>query len=401
MNAKNILIICLTLVLICGWYLTAAGEEAKPLQRVAVFPFESTTDQELAGKITTMIRSKIAKKKMFSQFDPYSFEDLLAVCPIKVKASSSADDVAKAAKDYLLSQYAIWGSVEIPEQGRYVLTICWLEIPKEGPAEKREKVYDTSAIPDPEDAPGQRNVIDPKYKLAGSVKDFVDEFHKITNVEPDFEALYARNWKKAPNLINDGTFDDSPNFPPTWQKMYNVIAFDPEPMINIVKDPDRPGNCIKFELNEYVAANNGLLCYSNWVDIEENATYRASYDVKSLGPTVKIFVKCYDEIGGQWREIYRKPKNCYFADSAWHTYTVTFSPWHHKYSPKRARIMLYAYWPKGTVYYDNIVLKKVKEPAKSIRVEKMDVGKDAIFYRDVSDEKLKDTEEDYESYKKD
>ena len=412
-DMKHITLICIVIFfLLLPLAVLSAGEEAKKTggqkaaPTLAVFAFQSKFDDNKFGdKITYMVRSKIRKKKLFMQLDDYSFADLLAVCPIEVGPDTPVDEVATAAKEYLFSEYVIWGKVDSAGGGHYLLTVYWMHVPKEGEPQKKEKVYDTREAPPPEDP--VMDAQDPKFYLASSVQDFVNEFHKITNVEPDYEKLYARNWKTAKNLVKDSSFDKSLSFPSTWLKMLDVIAFDPGPMINVVKDPDpeREGNCIKFELNEYVAANNGLLCYSNWFDIEEYATYRASYDVKSLAPTVKIFVKCYDKIGGQWREIYRKPYNCRPKKDedgnpiqGWQTYVATFTPWHHKYSPKRARVMLYAYWPKGTVYYDNIILKKVRDVDKSLQKAKMDKGKDVIFYRDVDDEKLK--EKDYESYKK-
>jgi hypothetical protein len=405
---KNIIIIAILVfsLLLSMEALLAAQEKAaqKANPTVAVFDFESRFDDNNFGdKITYMVRAKIRKKKMFSLFDDYSFADLLAACPIKVGPDTPAEEVAKAARDYFLSEYAIWGKIESAGGGHYVLTIDWLHVPKEGSPEKKVKVYDTREVPPPEDPVADAQ--DPKFYLPTLVQDFVNEFHQITDVEPDFEALYAKNWKTAKNLIDDGSFDKSLSLPSTWMKMHDVIAFDPGPMINVVKDPYREGNCIEFELNEFVAANNGLLCYSNWFDIEEYATYRASYDVRSLGPTVKIFVKCYDYIQGQWREIYRKPYNCRprtdgegNAIPGWHNYMVTFTPWHHKYTPKRARVMLYAYWPKGTVYYDNIILKKVRDVDTGLRGTKMITGKDVIFYREVDDEKLE--EDEYEGYKK-
>jgi hypothetical protein len=35
--------------------------------------------------------------------------------------------------------------------------------------------------------------------------------------------------------------------------------------------------------------------------------------------------------------------------------------------PKRCRIGLYAYWPKGVVYWDDVVFKKIADPPKDLK----------------------------------
>ncbi|MEO8498294.1 MAG: hypothetical protein ABI614_24795, partial [Planctomycetota bacterium] len=42
-----------------------------------------------------------------------------------------------------------------------------------------------------------------------------------------------------------------------------------------------------------------------------------------------------------------------------------FTPQHTQFSPKWGRVMLYAYYPAGTVDWDDVIVKQIKSPPKN------------------------------------
>ena len=90
----------------------------------------------------------------------------------------------------------------------------------------------------------------------------------------------------------------------------------------------------------------------------------------------------------QWREVYRSQQNLMpkTADpydpletslqdapaarrrtsgaiaAAWHVHTEQFTPRHTHFTPRRGRVMLYAYGSAGIVDWDDVVVKQIAPP---------------------------------------
>jgi len=128
-----------------------------------------------------------------------------------------------------------------------------------------------------------------------------------------------------------------------------------------------------------IAATSGVLYYSDYFPVEKGATYRFSCRYRTSGSAVKVFIKCYDEfrdsrIGPnrkivRKREVYRSQQNLKGSSGKWHTHTEDFTPKHPRFTPRWGRVMLYGYWPAGTVEWDEVVVKQIKpapgQPAAS------------------------------------
>ena len=164
-------------------------------------------------------------------------------------------------------------------------------------------------------------------------------------------------------------------------------------LVRWVADPDRPNNkIIRFTLDRDVAENEGVMYYSDFFPVEEGAKYRFQCRWRTDGPDAKVFVKCYEEIGtpyrnpsggadagsspgkklgkndyisdtGQRREVYRSQQNLKGPGGAWHMHTEDFTPKAPRYSPKRGRVMLYAYCHPGVAEFDDVVVKQIVAPS--------------------------------------
>ena len=69
------------------------------------------------------------------------------------------------------------------------------------------------------------------------------------------------------------------------------------------------------------------------------------------------------------REVYRSQQNLAGSPGVWNVQTEDFTPQHTQYTPRWGRVMLYAYWPAGTVEWDDVVVKQVapRRPARARR----------------------------------
>ena len=131
---------------------------------------------------------------------------------------------------------------------------------------------------------------------------------------------------------------------------------------------------IRFSFPEDVAGTTGVLYYSDFFPVEEGATYRFQCRWRTTGSAAKVFIKCYDEMpskyskstdgspGVQRREVYRSQQNLKGQPGTWNVHTEDFTPKHTQYTPRWGRIMLYVYWPAGTVEWDDVVVKQVVQP---------------------------------------
>ncbi|MFO0908008.1 MAG: hypothetical protein U0794_06565 [Isosphaeraceae bacterium] len=133
---------------------------------------------------------------------------------------------------------------------------------------------------------------------------------------------------------------------------------------------------LHFEIPEDVAASTGVLHYSDYFPVVAGGTYRFHCRFRTSGSAVKVFVKAYDALPGKFapdggeiadvarREVYRSQQNLVGKPGQWTEHTEDFTPKHSKFKPKWARVMLYGYWPKGTVDWDDVSVLPVSSAAR-------------------------------------
>jgi hypothetical protein len=181
-------------------------------------------------------------------------------------------------------------------------------------------------------------------------------------------------WEKAPNLVK-GDFEQGRGAPSGWDPLPHDVAW--------VRENGKAKNrIIRFTMNEDVAGTTGVLYYSDFFPVEEGATYRFQCRWRTTGSAAKVFIKCYDELptefrtrseedpgGTEKREVYRNQQNLQGASGVWNVQVEDFTPAHTQLTPRWGRVMLYAYWPAGTVEWDDVVVKQVA-PAPARRGEK-------------------------------
>jgi len=316
-----------------------------------------TSDEKgLGEQVRFMLRAK-ARRLGAVVFDPSSVAEALA--GETVTPATPTDRLAQLARDRFGADIAVVGHVagagpyEVrlrvvypgrPTDARLVEKTLACTYHQVIPLEVAKAVYEVLGIPIPPD---------PWRDLRG---------------DPDIQ----RRWHDGPNLVANPGFEqataagDGPasrrgRGPASWQPVETEMAW--------VDNPDGPGKVLLYRMSAATAGAYGLDFYSDWIPIEPGAVYRFSCRYKTLGPTVKIFLKGYrpfeaqDGQPPQRRETYRRQVHPSGGPGEWHAVEADFVPsaTRPEHTPTFLRVDLYAYWPAGAVYWDDVVLKKVRD----------------------------------------
>jgi len=345
---------------------TSHGDVAsKPI--LVVLDFESAFDKgELGRFVAANFRAKITRYKLFQTIEDMDRENFERHARFVPRFDMPVKDALDFAVNTLKADQVMWGKVEQAEgeQLRITTRVATAEL---GP----EKLQYENSILVPNKYALQVGVFKQLGELTGR------DDPRYAALPPDAE----ERWKKAPNLLRGEGFETGKDHPDGWE------PFGVDWQMNEVhweKNPDGDGKCIVFRMSEAVAGLEGDYYFSDFFDIEPGATYRIAYRVKTLAPTCKIFVKYYDwlhtpsEPQGQWREVGRTQINCRTEKGKWVAEQRECHPQvyvtraQRTYRPKKCRVGLYAYWPAGVVYWDDVVFKKIADAPGDVKP--IDVG---------------------------
>jgi len=332
----------------------AAEAESKTAEGVAFLVLPIASDEEgLGEQVHLMLRNK-AKRLGAVVYDPSSVAEGLGSQTIGVDTPPAK--LAALGRERFQADVAITGCVK----GKGPYQVRLLAVYTDDP--RHPRVFDkTYACPYHQIVP---------LEMAKAVYDILGlqqptDPLRMLREDPEIE----RRWRTGPNLVKNPGFeqpDPSGKGPADWQP--------PEDQMSWVPNPDGPGKVIKYDMNAETAGGYGLDFYSDWIPIDPHATYRFSCRYKTLGPTPKIFLKGYhpfeamDGYPAQRRETYRRQVHPKGDKGQWNTVEADFIPEsiNPDQPPTFLKVDLYAYWPAGVIFWDDIVLKKVRDapPAK-------------------------------------
>jgi hypothetical protein len=370
---------------------TSLAQAADAPKKVVIpFDFVSKFDDGRYGQMLgDMIWKKLSREGRFTI--PESMLEVRDYCESHKLAplpEMDLDKMKKIVRDDFDAQIGIWGSVErVPgtEGERYDLVIKCVDFS----AQPRPKViFETSAR--------TKSVSEIPHVY---VKQMLDALYGRKPGSPPAPDLAAEeNWKKNPNLVIGDFEQGADGVPKGWDRRCGQQREPLGTLVRWLTDPDRSDNkIVRFTLDKNVAENEGVMYYSDYFPVEEGAKYRFQCRWRTDGPDVKVFVKCYDEIGspyrgsgegpaaasgggrpkkgdyisdtGQRREVYRSQQNLKGPQNVWNTHTEDFTPRHTKYTPRWGRVMLYAYLRPGTVDFDDVVVKQIVAPSAGDRTK--------------------------------
>jgi hypothetical protein len=361
-----------------------------PPKVVIPFDFQSKWDNGRYGEMVgDMIWKKLSKEKRVVTAEAMQdVRDLCASKSLKFTPETPVDKVKEVIRKDFDAQVGIWGSIERApgtDGEIYDLVIKCVDFSGGEP----KVIYEKSA---------RTNSVSEVPHLY--VKEMID---KLCNRQPGApsapDPAAEERWRTGPNLVAGGDFEKGRNgVPDGWEPRGGHYR---EPLGNMVKwipEASNPSNrVIRLTVPRAVAENETLMYYSKEFPIHDGATYRFQCRWRSNAPTVKVFIKCYDEMeteysresgavkgdpsdpsssqnapaGKQRRECYRSQQNLKGPNNAWNVQTQDFTPKHTKYSPKYGRVMLLIYLAEGVVEFDDVVIKEIiPAPSQNLAKEK-------------------------------
>jgi len=171
------------------------------------------------------------------------------------------------------------------------------------------------------------------------------------------------------NLIGNGDFSQELatwkiSFPEESETVYERN----HEWVDVVSNPEGEGSVLQFLLSRSTAASEGVKAVSPLIEIEAGTEYEFGADILSRGPSAKIILEGYvedtartargaDQIPG-YRRIYRAlihPKEV--SGKEWTSHSRVISP-PARYQPTHLLLKVFAYWPEGEIYFNNVFLWK-------------------------------------------
>jgi hypothetical protein len=108
-----------------------------------------------------------------------------------------------------------------------------------------------------------------------------------------------------------------------------------------------------------VAETYGLSLYSDPVPVEPGKNYRITFDYMSdKGTSGFILLRGYADVNGQKKRVYEKKIEC-GGQGAWKTFTDIAHPARSPQPLAEFKIMLFAYYPAGVAWYDNVKVEPI------------------------------------------
>ena len=108
-----------------------------------------------------------------------------------------------------------------------------------------------------------------------------------------------------------------------------------------------------------IAETYGLSFYSDAVPVKTGQAYRVSFDYKGAPGGGKVWVRCFGQQAGETRRLYEKIVFCEKKGAGWVHYGEVFFPTKNRPAVTEMRVMLYAYYPAGIYWFDNIVIEPI------------------------------------------
>jgi len=108
-----------------------------------------------------------------------------------------------------------------------------------------------------------------------------------------------------------------------------------------------------------IAETYGLSLYSDAVPVIPGKNYRISFDYMSeKGTAGFILMRAYANVNGQKKRVYEKKIEC-SSQGTWKTFTDVAHPGHSPIPIDEFKIMLFAYYPAGVAWYDNVKVEPI------------------------------------------
>lgn len=330
-----------------------AAQETKGKPKVAVLPIAGDAGESVRERAGFSLRTKLDRTGNYEVVDGPRMQDLLKENDASVTLASTPQEVSALAKQ-VDADIVLWGELSGQKLQMKILDLRTAD----APVQKVE-----GDVKEPTDL---RFAVE---KVLEEVQGMPAFEHPVEERVWDDE-LSRRLWKEGPDLLANGDFSTGGKWTGVYQsELYPLPLQDgmpPEDKVAIVRKAGEDGSsALALHLSKYCAENNGLAALSDAIRIKPNTRYRLSYQYKSDGPRVLVFVKGYTSYPGptgaiMQREIYRRQAPILEGTNGkWVTIVDDFNPQHVSLPVQELRVDFYTYLHPGTVVIDHAVLKEV------------------------------------------
>ena len=309
---------------------------ARPL--LVVYPF-ACADAVFGAKLAKVVRGKLLRTGRFAGLAEIEEEERLEASPAAFHSSSDPFEVAAHARKVFTAAVAFCGSAEREGEG-FRLRLVALDLRGAEPVRMFSREFEGENV---------HWAVQAAKEVAAAMTG--EKAPAINRPAPRVAAL-------GPEMLANGGFEKRRTF--GWTGI--------EAGMQLVQHEGwkKVDRCLRYELTKKVAETTGLFCYSEYVEIEKNASYRVAFDVRTEKPSVIIFVKGYAQLPNETtgepepRMVYNYQKRHYPKEpGAWERLeTHAFTPTHPKWPPTTLRVMLYTYLKPGRVEFDNVSVRK-------------------------------------------
>jgi len=105
----------------------------------------------------------------------------------------------------------------------------------------------------------------------------------------------------------------------------------------------------------------GLSLYSQAVPVVAGKTYRVTFDyMAEKGTAGKLWFRAYANDNGQKKRVYEGTIDC-GGSGGWKQFTGLFHPTKYRPDVAEFKIMLFAFYPAGVAWFDNVRVETVDE----------------------------------------
>ncbi len=352
----------------------AAETPPKPEEIVLViFPFTSPDGGKAGRTFASRLRLR-ARRLNLVVVERLSLKEAMAGTPMPT-LDTPPDQMAPILTERFGAKIGLWGNVR-PEGGGFVMTFRGLNL---NLSTNALTISDTRRAAEPQLVnPLQDKVL---LELTGRRK------KPVPTATPDADAKAPT---RGPELVKNGGFETGTKTPDAWQRLDGLTTF--------WSAAGPTGKCLKINTDVYhdewvawqkkykagatadqaptptpttgpkydtVAGIYGVAYDSAPIPVTPGKAYKVSIQYKGKSTDFffpKLFIRGWADVGGEKRVVYDAylALRCATAGKQWESNVrICEIPTDTQSKIEYVVLKVYAYWPPGTFYFDNVSMKEV------------------------------------------
>jgi len=159
-------------------------------------------------------------------------------------------------------------------------------------------------------------------------------------------------WTTAPDL---------PGAPPHGKAIRMDTSVSEKAMVESYRKAGLAQWIFPHPADSAIAETYGLSLYSEAVPVVPGKTYRVTFDYFSeKGTAGKLWFRAYADVNGEKKRVYEGTVDC-GGTGSWRQFTGLFHPTRYRPNVAEFKIMLFAYYPPGVAWFDNVKVETIDD----------------------------------------